>query len=205
TGLAAGENGGLADTSIQGHEGNWAPDGLTYYGRGRNYYAVDTTDTTKPKVISVWTNPIGGGYHGLAVSDDGTRGYFISTGTASVPALTDPTIPALNGLLIFDLTDIQNRRGVNAQPPLVSSITWKDGSAAQHSINVKIGKKPYIIFVDEGGTNGPTSAAQLVNACAAGMIPFPLARFIDISDERNPKVVSKVMLETHDPANCDKV
>ncbi len=37
------------------------------------------------------------------------------------------------------------------------------------------------------------------------MTPFPMARLIDISDEKNPKIVSKVMLETHDPANCDKV
>src|SRR5262249_1256330 len=102
-------------------------------------------------------------------------------------------------------TDIQNRRGVDPQPPLVSSITWKDGSAAQHSIHVKIGKKPYVIFVDEGGTNGITSAGQLATACAFAQIPFPLARFIDISDETNPRGVSKVMLETHDPANCDKV
>src|SRR6185295_11928344 len=35
--------------------------------------------------------------------------------------------------------------------------------------------------------------------------PFPLARIIDISDEKKPKVVSNLMLETHDPANCAKV
>jgi hypothetical protein len=182
TGLAAGENGGLADSSIQGHEGNWAPDGMTYYGRGRNYYAVDTTDLTKPKVISVWTNPIGGGYHGLSVSDDGTRGYFISTGTASIASLTDPTIPATNGLLIFDLTGIQNRQGVNPQPPLVSSITWKDGAGAQHSINVKIKGKPYVIFVDESGTNGNGVGTRQA-VCDLGFIPYPLARIIDIGDE----------------------
>ena len=37
------------------------------------------------------------------------------------------------------------------------------------------------------------------------MSPFPMARIIDLSDETNAKVVSKLMLETHDPANCDKV
>jgi hypothetical protein len=37
------------------------------------------------------------------------------------------------------------------------------------------------------------------------MIPFPLARIIDITDDTKPRVVSKLMLEVHDPANCPKV
>ncbi len=32
-----------------------------------------------------------------------------------------------------------------------------------------------------------------------------MARIIDISDETNPKIVSRLMLETHDPGNCPKV
>src|SRR6266853_429269 len=40
---------------------------------------------------------------------------------------------------------------------------------------------------------------------AAGLPPFPMARIIDISDETNPKIVSRLMLEVHDPANCAKV
>jgi hypothetical protein len=197
--------GGLVFAGLQGHEGSWAPDGLTYYTRGRQYYAVDTTDLTKPKVISIWTNPPGlGGYHGLAVSDDGLRGYFVSTGTAAIPALVDPTVPATNGLIIYDLTDIQNRKGVNPQPKVIGTVMWKDGATAQHTISVTIKKKPYIIFVDEAGTAGNSVATRQV-VCDLGMIPFPIARIIDISDETNPKVISKLMLEVHDPANCAKV
>src|SRR5262249_39239288 len=40
-GLADG-SGGLVFPGLQGHEGAWAPDGLTYYTRGQQYYAVDT-------------------------------------------------------------------------------------------------------------------------------------------------------------------
>ena len=47
--------------------------------------------------------------------------------------------------------------------------------------------------------------AQFELACQAGRAPFPMARIYDISDERNPKLVSKLMLEIHDTANCDKV
>jgi hypothetical protein len=32
-----------------------------------------------------------------------------------------------------------------------------------------------------------------------------MARIVDISDEATPKLVSKLMLEVHDPANCAKV
>jgi hypothetical protein len=37
------------------------------------------------------------------------------------------------------------------------------------------------------------------------MLPFPIARIIDTSDETRPRVISKVMHEIHDPANCEKV
>jgi hypothetical protein len=32
-----------------------------------------------------------------------------------------------------------------------------------------------------------------------------MARILDISDETQPKIASRLMLETHDPANCSKV
>jgi hypothetical protein len=76
---------------------------------------------------------------------------------------------------------------------------------SQHTIPVKIGGKPYIVFVDEGGSFGTTSATQLQRACAAGLPPFPMARIIDIGNELKPKVVSRLALEVHDPANCSKV
>src|SRR5262245_2319230 len=53
--IAEGQNGGISFHGLMSHEGSWAPDGLTYYARGgRNYHAIDTTDTTRPKLISVW-------------------------------------------------------------------------------------------------------------------------------------------------------
>ncbi len=204
--LAEGENGGLTFPGLQSHEGSWAPDGLTYYARGgRNYYATDTTDTTRPKLISVWQPPSAASTgHGLSVSDDGTRGYFIASCSLTIPQLVDPTVPACNGLITYDLTDIQNRNGPNPQPKVISELYWKDGATGQHTINVTIGKKPYIVFVDEAGTAGNTVANRQA-VCDLGLLPFPIARIIDMSDEKNPKVVSKLMLETHDPANCAKV
>jgi hypothetical protein len=140
----------------------------------------------------------------MTVSDDGTRGYFVSIGSITTTTLADPTVPPNNGLVIYDLTDIQERRP-NPVPKVIGEVYWKDGATAQHTIPVKIKGKKYVIFVDEGGSGGTTSAAQLAAACAAGLTPFPLARIIDINDETKPKVISKIMLEVHDPANCDKV
>ncbi|MEO7158767.1 MAG: hypothetical protein ABI039_14470, partial [Vicinamibacterales bacterium] len=168
------------------------------------YYAIDTTDTTRPKYITAWMTGVPGArIHGLSVSDNGTRGYFTSIGNLTVAGLLDDTVRANNGLLIYDLSEIQARRP-NPQVRLISSLFWKDGSTAQHTIHVKIKGKPYIVFVDEAGAGG-NSVATRQAACDAGMHPFPLARIIDISDETKPKVISKLMLEVHDPANCDKV
>ncbi|MEO7158765.1 MAG: hypothetical protein ABI039_14460, partial [Vicinamibacterales bacterium] len=115
---------------LTSHEGSWAPDGLTYYARGgRNYYAIDITNTLVPKVISVWQPPQSqSSGHGMSVSDDGTRGYFIASNTQTVAQLAEGSAPAANGLITYDLTDIQNRRGYNPQPRVVSELYWKDGA-----------------------------------------------------------------------------
>src|SRR5207247_1636489 len=50
--VGTGADGGVVRQVI-GHEGSWAPDGLTYYGgdlRNSQYYAVDTADPTHPKL-----------------------------------------------------------------------------------------------------------------------------------------------------------
>jgi hypothetical protein len=207
---------------VVGHEGAWAPDGLTYYGgdlrfqytvagttstASGQYYAVDTADPTHPSLITYWTTGIpGSNVHGMSISDDGKRGYFVSIGGLSgTPAdLTNPAVPANNGLLIYDLSQIQARLP-NPQVRLISKLLWKDGSVAQHTIPVKIDGHPYVIFVDEAGSGGLSSAAQQAAACAAGFPPFPMARIIDIKDETKPKIVSRLALEVHNPANCSKV
>jgi hypothetical protein len=213
--VGTGADGG-AVAPVIGHEGSWAPDGLTYYGGSpvqHIYYAVDTVDPTAPKLITTWLTPFGqppgSGYdgtsHGLSISDDGNRGYMVSIGfPANFASLTDPAVQPTNGLLIYDLSEIQSRIP-HPQVKLIGSVLWKDGSAAQHTIPVKIDGKPYIIFVDEGGSGGISSPAQEQAACGAGLTPFPLARMIDISDETKPKIVSRLGLEVHDPANCAKV
>src|ERR1700681_3317723 len=58
--VAVGTAGGGGDVApVIGHEGSWAPDGLTYYGcdlrtSGGQYYAVDTVNPTGPRLITTW-------------------------------------------------------------------------------------------------------------------------------------------------------
>jgi hypothetical protein len=202
--VAVGKADGSTGTpaNVVGHEGSWAPDGLTYYGgdlRNSQYYAVDIVNPAKPLLITTWKTGISG-VHGMSVSDDGTRGYFVSQGGSENDVL-DPSSSPTNGLLIYDLTQIQNRVA-NPQVRLLGKVLWRDGSTAQHTINVTIKKKPYVISVDEAGSGGLSSSAQFAAACAAGMPPFPMARIIDVADATNPKIVSRLMMEVNDPANC---
>jgi hypothetical protein len=197
---------------VVGHEGSWAPDGLTYYGgdlTNKQYYAVDTTIPTKPKLLATWKTgvvvPPGGAAlltHGMSISDDGMRGYFVSLATLPAADLTNPSVAPVNGLLIYDTSDIQLRKA-NPQVKLISKLFWKDGGVSQHTINVHIGGKPYVVFIDEGGPAGNGTSGPAA-ACAANLPPYPMARIIDISDETNPFIVSRLALEVHDPANCSK-
>jgi hypothetical protein len=213
--VAVGTAAGGGDVApITGHEGSWAPDGLTYYGgdlREFQYFAVDTTDPTRPTLITTFHDPFGPGppyanAHGLSISDDGNRAYFVTAVYSSFvdfADLSNPNVIPNNGLIIADVSDIQARKP-NPQVRVISKLLWKDGEAAQHTIPVKIGGKPYVIFVDEGGSGGNTPKGWNA-ACAAGLPAWPFARIIDISDETQPKIVSRLMLEVNDPANCSKV
>ena len=61
--------------------------------------------------------------------------------------------------------------------------------------------RSYIISTDESG--GQAGAGGLPAACARGASPYGYSNIIDITDENNPRIVSKIMLEVHDPANCN--
>jgi hypothetical protein len=197
--------------NTRGHEGNWSQDGLTYYGSSTaDYYALDVTDPGAPSVIA---GPfLVRGSHGLSTSKDDTRGYFVSL-SLGVGAVGDAVRPVTggenaavspNGLMVVDLSEIQSR-APNPEPRILGEVYWEDGSAAQHTVPMTIGGKPYVLFVDELGPASVATNGAWTYGCATGLPPFGFPRIIDIADETNPKVISKLMLETHDPANCSVV
>jgi hypothetical protein len=121
--------------------------------------------------------------------------------------LSNPDGPNNNGFAILDVSEVQ-ARVANPQIKLVSSFLYKDGSIAQHTIPVTIKGRRYVIQVDEGGGGGiPFGAAgqSWGQTCQAGITPFPTARIVDIDNEKNPKLVSKLLLEMNDPAKCEQV
>jgi hypothetical protein len=189
--------------AVRGHEGNFAPDGLTYYAAnlGSGYiYPIDITNATQPKLLTQYfTAP--GRVHGLNISDDGNRAYVAIAGQGG--AIRPAGTAQNNGMLILDTSQVQ-ARVANPQINVVSVLTWDDGGTAQHEIPVTINNKSYIIHADEAGSGG-NSAAGWAAACAANMPAWQYARIIDVSDETKPVVASKLILEAYDPKNCAKV
>jgi len=198
---------------VSGHEGGISPDGLTYYvgdvGNAR-YHAIDLTIPSRPRLIATFDvkkdSPIGkkGGAHGLSVSPDGNRLYGVAWQRVEGAEGADPNSEPMNGFLVLDTSEVQARKP-NAEIKLISATAFRDGSFAQHTIETKIGGKPYLVMVDEGGSAGLGDPATVANACKIGLAPFPMARIYDMADEKDPKLVSKLGLETHDPKNCDSI
>jgi hypothetical protein len=176
-----------------GHAGDFTPDGLTYYVSHTlelGLTAIDVADPAQPTALGMTPHLV----HDLSFSKDGTRAYLAQIGhfPAQFPALTGP-----NGLVILDVSDFQLRRP-DPQASVISRLYWDDGGGAQQTMPVTYRGRPYLIFTDEGGSDGAGRPA----ACARGLPPHGFARIIDIGDERNPRTISKLMLEVSDPANC---
>jgi hypothetical protein len=194
---------GLIDLpGSQAHMGGFTTDGLTYYlgqsnrGIGGFMYIVDVSDPSNPKQLPTWQFLGDGRPHDVNLNADGTRlyagqpGLFGNTGSSIGP----------NGLVILDVSDYQFRRP-NPQIQVISKLFWEDGGQAEQMFPFTINGRQHIISTDESGGQG--GVGGLAAACARGAPPYGFAQIIDISDERNPKIVSKLMLEAHDPANCE--
>jgi hypothetical protein len=180
-----------------GHAGNFAPDGRTYYGTwtiGPTLTAMDISTPSLPNVLLIAPYLV----HDLSVSADGTRGYLAQNGSPN-----STTNPTPNGLVIADLSDIQFRRP-NPQIRTISTLFWNDGATAQQTLPIFYRSRPYLIFTDEHGSGSSSAQSNAAKqyACSLGLPPNGFARIIDISDERNPRVISKMKLEIGDPANC---
>jgi hypothetical protein len=191
----------LPNPAIKGHAGNFTPDGRTFYGVdiSTSVYGIDISDPSNPTLIAntVFTDGIVLPHY-ITPNKDGTRGYIgnLNVAAAGVPPCTGAE---KNGLVIVDLSDIQFRRP-NPQVRTVSTLFWCDSTISEVSVPVKIGGKPFLVFTDELGSAKPASVA-----CAANMPPWGFVRLIDISDEKNPKIAAKLILEVDDPANCSQM
>ncbi|MCA1843896.1 MAG: hypothetical protein LC792_12075, partial [Actinobacteria bacterium] len=179
------------------HEGNWTPDGNTFWASSvfpGVLTAVDVRDPANPVAVGSFSaNSV---IHGLGVSPDGNRLYVANINDdAYFTAVVNPRAQPLedaygtqskrdnNGLAIWDVSEFQARKP-NPQAKLISTLFWKDGQVGQHVLPITRNGTPYLVFVDEYGRGGP--------------------RVIDISNERQPVIVSKLKTEIQMPENYDK-
>jgi hypothetical protein len=110
--------------------------------------------------------------HGLSISDDGNRAYLAAVGGSSA-------------LIILDVSEVQ-ARVPNPAVREIARLTWSPMSIPQNAIPITIKGHPYLVEIDEfGHSNGAVGAG----------------RIIDIGDETEPKVISNLRLEVHDPKN----
>jgi hypothetical protein len=153
-----------------GHEGNWSADGKTYYASSLFTGTISAIDVTDPTAPRLISTF-------APVAGQFTHGLATSD-DGKYLYTTDFATGANNGLVTLDVSGIQARTP-GAQPTKVGSVGWIDGSAAQVPIPIDYNGKKFLLFVDEGG--------------------YGAARIIDISDEAQPRVVSKLKLQIHLP------
>lgn len=169
-----------------GHEGEWAPDGRTYYATGLSgpgsVTAIDVSNPAAPALITTFLAPTL--VHGMGVSRDGRRLYLahVNEDWVSTAAVDGDSLTTNNGLGIYDVSEIDERTA-NPHVRPVSRLGWTDGAIGQHAVHITSQGKDYVAFADEFDHGG--------------------ARIIDISDERRPRVVSKLKLEIQMPENRD--
>ena len=178
----------------KGHEGDFAPDGRTYYqstlqaAPSASIVPVDVSDPRHPRELLAWSSPLGP-VHALQISDDGNRGYFMVAGMNAGSGDN-------NGLVIVDTSDIQKRRP-HPQIREISHVFWHDAGEAQIGRYVKIGGHPYVITTDEFG-----AATTPALACAKGQPPYGFVHLVDVANEHQPRVANTIRLQVNDPANC---
>jgi hypothetical protein len=188
-----------------GHMGGWADDGKTYYigqqfrGGGGILPIIDVTNPYNAKVLLNWTFTGDGRPHDVNTNNDGTRLYAGQPGNFGAPPNSSSYGP--DGLVILDVSDIQFRLP-NPQIRIVSRLFWDDQGQAEQMLPFFSHGRSYLISTDESG--GQAGVGRLAAACTRGASPYGYSNVIDITDETNPRIVSKIMLEVHAPKNCSK-
>jgi len=160
-------------------------------------HVIDVSDMSNPKLLMKWdptmeTPAKPYGIHDLEISADGNRAYLgavdpsatVGALIAGPPSNTGPT------MVVLDTSDIQARRP-NPDPEVVSEVSVPNfGHTEQRAT---IDGTPFVISSGETPFRG------------ADNCPWAWGNLIDISDERNPKVVSELKLEVNEQGNCGTV
>ena len=173
----------------KGHEGWFAPDGMTYFMSGigaagaraeTNVFPVDLTDPAKPRLIAAWNEPARPG-HGGSTTEDGARTY-----------VCQQDAPPNDQLLVLDTTNLE-------RPEVVARIGLEDNQWCQAAYRVTYDGHPYLIQY------GERSGAADCSRATDNWANFGYPRIYDLADERRPVLVSTALLEVHLPQHCEHV
>lgn len=143
--------------NVLGHEGNWSPDGMTYWSTGNATGSITAIDVSDPASPSILFTGLSGfpANHGVELNETGDRLYL----TTCFPG----------GIVILDTSSIQNREPV---PMLtqIAQLSWNPRSCGQHALPVSYNGIPYLIAPDEFAAEGirfinisDETAPQVVN------------------------------------------
>lgn len=164
-------------------------------------------DCLDPQLTSV--SPFGIFGHESGMAPDGRTFYSASPATSTIFAvglddLSAPTllwqgdhpshglsvsddgnriyVAGLDGLIILDTSEVQ-ARVPNPEVPVVSTLSWDTMSIPQNAIPITVDGHPYLVEIDEFGSLSKVGAG----------------RIIDIEDETDPRIISNLRLEVHQP------
>ncbi|MCU1595907.1 MAG: hypothetical protein JWO12_3299 [Frankiales bacterium] len=170
---------------ILGHEGAFSPDGRTYWASttaDRGLSAIDLTDPTKPQLV-MHSETIA--THGLSVSDDGKRLYLADVQNGLTQNYVSEITHGGGGMRIMDASPVQAHTGPVTDLKEVGYVTWPEVTIPQSTIPVTIKGHKYLVEFDEYDSN---TTAYSPDENVGGV------RMIDISNEKRPRVVSRMRL-----------
>jgi hypothetical protein len=176
----------LADVvmpSAVGHEGCFQADGMVYYMASTDTITpIDISDPRKPRQLS---DPQPLGIHGCSTSEDGKRAYLADIGTGA--------------MLIADTSEVQARKQ-NARIKVIGELPSPGNDGQQSTIPIFYDGRPHVLNFSEYAELGRSCTSRPDRETNFG---YPM--IVDIADERNPKVVSKIFNEVTLPENCAAV
>lgn len=177
-------------SGLLGHESGFAEDGRTFWSAGAAGFTLTAVDVTNPRAPKVLATKTGVVYHGLRLSDDGRTMYVANIGS---PSLLGGKLLSDAGLDVLDVSDVQDRRP-SPQIRRLSRLTWAESSIPQVAEPFRRGGRTYVFEVDEfSDLFGDIAEVDQPKSDVGA------ARIIDVTDPRQPRVVSNVRLEVHDP------
>jgi hypothetical protein len=188
-------------------------------------HVTDVSDPTNPTHLLTWNRAgtYGTGdlppdvfervaptrnFHDASTNEDGTRLYLaLYGGIQPLGGGPGEAGRCANGLMILDSSDVAERRP-NPKLEFISFLSWCDdfdpeyldgATAATHTTRYGIhenGMEYVLVTKEQFALTGSPEAACNQRS---------YARLVDVSDELNPRVVSKWNPEANRPANCETV